>query len=109
MSQAPALSPRILLSGVNTPVCALYLVTGSSFLLGKDSRCDAVLYFSSEISRQHARITWAGGQYSIEDLNSTNHTYLNGALLSPGAAYPLTPGDTVTLSSFTFLVEQLAL
>ena len=49
------------------------------------------------VSRQHARIFIQGAQVSIEDLNSTNYTYVNQQRLTPGQAHPLNSGDEVRL------------
>lgn len=103
------LFPLMMLRGLNTPICAAYLITKPVFVIGKAKECDARLFFSSEISRRHAQISWANGSYTIIDLNSTNKTYLNGCVLEPQKAYPLRPQDTVSFSGFTFLVEQLEL
>lgn len=48
------------------------------------------------ISRQHARIVW-NGAYWIEDMNSTNGTFVNGARIWPGQPTMLQPGDVITL------------
>ncbi|MGC9467555.1 MAG: FHA domain-containing protein [Anaerolineae bacterium] len=45
------------------------------------------------VSRKHARIQVQGQRFYVEDLNSTNHTYLNRELLTPGYTYPLRDGD----------------
>jgi pSer/pThr/pTyr-binding forkhead associated (FHA) protein len=39
----------------------------------------------AKVSRRHARITLSNGQYFLEDLGSTNGTFINrGKRLSPG-------------------------
>jgi hypothetical protein len=52
---------------------------------------------SASVSRQHARITLAGGEILIEDLESRNHTELNGQRLVPRQQYSLHHGDVVKL------------
>jgi len=47
------------------------------------------------VSRQHARIFAQGTQVFIEDLNSTNYTYINQQKLTPGQPHPLNSGDEV--------------
>ncbi|MFW5927453.1 MAG: GGDEF domain-containing protein, partial [Wenzhouxiangella sp.] len=47
------------------------------------------------ISRRHCRVYRDGGQYRIEDLGSTNHTYLNDARIDEA---PLRDGDHVRIS-----------
>ena len=49
------------------------------------------------VSRQHARTFVQGSQIFIEDLNSTNHTYVNQQVLVPGQPHPLHNGDEVRL------------
>ena len=49
------------------------------------------------VSRQHARIVFQGNQILIEDLNSTNYTYVNQQRLTPGQPHPLNDGDEVRL------------
>ena len=47
------------------------------------------------VSRRHARVFDQGAQVSIEDLNSTNYTYVNQQKLTPGQPHPLNSGDEV--------------
>lgn len=56
-------------------------------------------------SSRHARLVRQGGIVVIEDLGSTNGTYLNEELLS--GPQPLHPGDRVRIgdSEFTYLDE----
>ena len=54
------------------------------------------------ISRQHARTFVQGSQVFIEDLHSTNHTYVNQQKLTPGQPHPLHDGDEVCLGRLRF-------
>jgi len=47
------------------------------------------------VSRRHARIFVHGTQFFIEDLNSTNSTYVNQQRLTPGQPHPLNTGDEI--------------
>ena len=57
----------------------------------------------AKVSRRHARIVLENGNYAIEDLGSTNGTFLNrGRRLIPGARQPLNDGDEIIVGK-TFL------
>lgn len=57
----------------------------------------------AKVSRRHARIICANGKFSIEDLGSTNGTFVNrGRRLIPGSAQALTSGDEIIVGK-TFL------
>ena len=57
----------------------------------------------AKVSRRHARITRRAGQYFIEDLGSTNGTFVNrGRRLVPGDRLPLKDGDEIIIGK-TFL------
>ena len=57
----------------------------------------------AKVSRRHARILRRDGQFLLEDLGSTNGTYINrGRRLLPGTPQPLTDGDEIIVGK-TFL------
>ncbi len=55
----------------------------------------------SGVSRRHARIILKPDGIFIEDLNSTNFTFLNRVRLEPGRPYPLNDGDELRLGVLT--------
>lgn len=57
------------------------------------------------ISRRHCRITFRNNVPYVEDLNSTNHTYLNDAQLEPLMPYPLQHDDELRLGTIVLRVE----
>ncbi|MBI3652483.1 MAG: FHA domain-containing protein [Acidobacteria bacterium] len=61
----------------------------------------------AKISRRHARIIKHNGQFLIEDLGSTNGTFINrGRRLLPGKRHVLQHGDEVIIGK-TFLKFQV--
>jgi pSer/pThr/pTyr-binding forkhead associated (FHA) protein len=57
----------------------------------------------AKVSRRHARIRRENGRYVIEDLGSTNGTFVNrGRRLIPGNAHILNDGDEIIVGK-TFL------
>lgn len=65
------------------------------FLVGsQDGEANGVI-FTSSVSRHHALIYREEENYFIEDLNSTNGTYLNGEALGYKEKVPLSKNDKV--------------
>jgi predicted component of type VI protein secretion system len=68
--------------------------------LGRDVSNDIVIN-DAEVSRNHARLTAQSGSYLMEDLASTNGTFVNGQrLIGPKL---LTPGDVIGLGETVVL------
>lgn len=63
-------------------------------LLGRDSQCDIVLG-QRALSRKHAKVFALDGEYLVEDLQSTNGTYLNGRRIHRPTR--LQDGDVINL------------
>lgn len=62
----------------------------------------------AKVSRKHARIILQNGKYLIEDLGSTNGTFVNrGRRLLPGTKQPLNDGDEI-IAGKTFLRFKIA-
>lgn len=60
------------------------------------------------VSRRHARIWYQNGHYLIEDLGSTNGTFINrGRRLTPGRRYVIRDGDEIIVGKtfLKFIVE----
>jgi len=59
----------------------------------------------SGVSRKHARLTKQGETWLLDDLGSTNGTYINGHRLKQGQAVPLKNGDIVQFSQLVFTFQ----
>jgi S1-C subfamily serine protease len=74
-----------------------------SVVLGRGEECDIVLD-DEKASRRHARVTVAGtGTVEVEDLGSTNGTYVDGARI--GARTPLRAGSTLTIGNTVLVIS----
>ncbi|HVN16406.1 MAG TPA: FHA domain-containing protein [Anaerolineales bacterium] len=73
---------------------AVYPLEGDQLTIGRDS-ANTISINDAEVSRRHSRLTFQGGKYVVEDLGSTNGTFVNGQRLS--GPYVLKAGDVVAL------------
>ncbi len=72
----------------------VFPLEGEQLTIGRDSS-NAVAVNDAEVSRKHARLTFQGGKYVIDDLGSTNGTFVNGQRLAGPVV--LKAGDVVSL------------
>ncbi len=86
---------------------ATFSLEGDQLVIGRDS-ASAIAINDAEVSRKHARLTFQGGKYVIEDLGSTNGTFVNGQrLVSPVV---LKSGDVISLGEqIVLMYEALAI
>ena len=73
-------------------------------VIGRGGFCDIVISRST-VSREHARISFSGGQYYIEDLRSINGTFVDGRQVA--SQIRLHDGCRINISgtAFQFLVD----
>jgi len=69
---------------------------GDAVTLGRADECTAA-FNDGGLSRAHARIVWIAGTYMVEDLGSTNGTFVNDTRVE--APTPLRDGDRVQLGN----------
>ena len=72
--------------------------------VGRSSASDIVLKSDDYASGSHAQLTRHGGLLYVEDLGSTNGTFVNGR--KTVGATPLRHGDSVRVGSTTFRYEE---
>lgn len=76
-----------------------------TMILGRDETNDIVLS-DAEVSRRHSRLTLSPQGYVLEDLGSTNGTFVNAERLS--GPHLLIPGDQIGLSQKLVVSFELA-
>jgi hypothetical protein len=82
---------------------AVFPLEGDQLIIGRDA-VNAVAINDAEVSRKHTRLTFQGGKYVIEDLGSTNGTFVNGQRLVSSTV--LKPGDVVSLGEQIVLMYE---
>jgi len=74
----------------------------NSYILGREDGADIVIPAQS-VSREHARISFQEGSYIIEDLDSSNGSFINGNRLD-SLPVPINHGDEIILGQSVTLV-----
>ena len=90
--------------------------TGSIFKLGDAAvigREDPALQIDFDgypdgkfVSHRHAQIVKITGQYYVEDLGSSNHTYVNDIKLAEGQSEPLKSGDKIRFGKILVTYQE---
>ncbi len=80
-----------------------YDLTRDTITLGRDLTNDIVIN-DPEVSRHHARLVFSAGGYAIEDLRSTNGTFVNRRRIT--GLQPLAPGDLIGLGETVLLAYE---
>jgi pSer/pThr/pTyr-binding forkhead associated (FHA) protein len=70
-------------------------------LVGRGKGCD-VRIPSAAVSRRHCRLSFRDGYVLVEDLDSANGTYVNGAQVKK---HPVRPGDRLEVGPLAFVVK----
>lgn len=79
-----------------------YKLDRAEYIVGKDGE-NAIVYGSKEVSRRHCRIYFNGNKFYVEDLKSTNGTYLNGRFVRN---HELNDEDVINVCGFTIIYEK---
>ena len=72
--------------------------------MGRAARADFIVD-AALVSRLHCRFALEGDRLGVEDLGSTNGTWVNGRKVEKA---PLTPGDTIKIGRVEFAVKASA-
>ncbi len=82
------------------------IVVDDELVIGRHATGAGRLSEDEELSRQHARISReATGDYAIEDLGSSNGTFVNGLRIQTPRL--LAPGDSIETGTTTLVVREI--
>ncbi len=93
--------PKFVLRGVSGSTFGKNFAVHGAVVVGRHSECDICLP-SEEISRKHAKISVASDGLYVEDLGSSNGTFVNGKQVKRAK---VEPGDELKLDTVRFLVQ----
>ncbi len=82
---------------------ATFSLEGDQLIIGRDSS-SGVAINDAEVSRKHARLSFQGGKYVLEDLGSTNGTFVNGQRLASPVV--LKSGDVISFGEQIMLMYE---
>lgn len=74
-------------------------------VMGRHPDCELVLDVDA-VSRQHAQIIVSETKFQLEDLNSRNHTFLNGVDIFGRGQQLVAHGDVVRICDVTFALHE---
>ena len=101
----PGAQPKLVVQRGQKPKAEYSLFEGQNFVGRADEKPVDVDLEDQEppdrvwSSRQHACIHFEDGQLSIEDLNSSNGTFVNRARIYPGTKKPLNVNDVIQIGN----------
>ena len=72
-------------------------------IIGRDTGCDIPIKGDDTISTRHAQISYHHGQWWVQDLASTNGTYINHVLVNMSTV--ITSGDEIKCGNAKLLVN----
>lgn len=77
-----------------------------TIVIGRDDKCADVCLADFTVSRKHAKIYREHERLLLEDLDSTNGTFLNQKEVLQGFPVDLQPGDHVRFGETTYCLEK---
>lgn len=81
----------------------VYALDSEQVTIGRDSS-NEIPVNDAEVSRRHARLTFQGGKYVLEDMGSTNGTFVNGQRLTGPRV--LKTGEVISLGEQIVFVYE---
>lgn len=94
--------PVLKLNSLDEPAMESFLAVALEVVIGRDPACDLLLV-DPTVSGQHARLSYRMAQWWVEDLQSTNGTFLNQQAVAQPVV--LTDGDLLRFGQLSYHVE----
>ncbi len=101
MSQTPTYK---LVFKIGAAPAQVFELTQPIVTIGRDA-ASTIIIQSAGVSRAHAQLTRQGGGFAVQDLGSSNGTFVNGQQIS--SPRPLAAGDKVRLGQLVELVYEV--
>lgn len=100
----PPAPEKMRLKVVEGNAAGMVIEVEEEFVIGRQAEGDGTLASDVEISRQHARVAPDNdGRFAIEDLGSTNGTFINGRRLEGRTT--LETGDRIEVGASALVVQ----
>lgn len=96
-------NPKLIYTG--TDFDSVNDLTRFPFTIGKMVQNVDMVIAHPMISRIHSKIYYKENHYYIEDMNSSNGTYINNELIPPHTLTEISPGDYITFSHLTYIFQ----
>ena len=74
-------------------------------VVGKGSAVNMQISGNNAISREHITVSFNNDKFFIEDMNSSNYTYVNGKQIEPKAKVEVKTGDEIKLADELFTLQ----
>ncbi|MCR5772078.1 MAG: FHA domain-containing protein [Butyrivibrio sp.] len=81
-----------------------FYITKKTFFIGKSDGNDGILAMNPAVSRTHCRIDIDGDKVYITDLGSSNHTYIDGLMITDDQNVLLKDGSVLRIADMDFKV-----
>lgn len=98
-----ALGRLLVVASAGEPPAGSAIAIDATTTLGRDVN-NTVVLDDPYVSAEHAVLTYRGRAWHIEDLGSTNGTFVNGEIVA--AVEPLGFGDVLTMGGFQLRLER---
>lgn len=100
--KTPEKIPGLILIAKNDTIETLYELSLAQIIIGREPGCDLSIN-NETVSAHHARINFNQNKWWLEDLQSTNGTFVNDERISTPVV--ILNGDEVRCGQVTILVE----